>query len=288
MRTSVYVVSGAGGFIGEELVRRLAEQGQQVRALVRRVPSAPIPGVDYFPFDLMGPAPVEAFSDGSFFIHAAFIKPRVDDDAIAANREGTERLLTAAHRQGIKKSLYFSSLSAREDAISAYGKSKFEIETLFQGTHDLVFRPGLVLGRKGLFADIEQLIARSRLIPMIDGGRQPIQTLHIDDLVAAVFKALNEDLSGTFRIAEVHAVPIRELYLAVAGRLKRKTVFVPFPSRLALPILDLSSMLKVQLPVSKDNLLGLMRSTPCDVRDDLRALGVSPRSFQESLRDLAG
>ena len=49
------LVTGAGGFLGGALLRRLVQEGRKVRAGVRRIPREPVPDVDYVAGDLGDP-----------------------------------------------------------------------------------------------------------------------------------------------------------------------------------------------------------------------------------------
>ncbi len=286
MRNPVYVVSGATGFIGRALIEELSSRNIPIRALVRRIPAEKVSGVTYFEFDIEGEVPAEVFSGATVFIHAAYVKERAGEDSRRINKEGTERLLAAARGCGVERSLFFSSLSARADALSSYGKSKFEIEKLFFESGDLVLRPGLVLGNGGLFLTVKNMIRQSWIVPLIGGGWQPMQTVHIDDLLNASLVALDGKKSGLFHVAESEASPIRDLYFAVAKKVRKRTWFVPVPIWCALLLLHLVRFLPISLPITRDNLLGLMRSAPCEVSKDLEALGVTVRNYSASLEGL--
>jgi len=53
------VIAGAGGFVGQRLVRRLARDSFRLRALMRR-PAAPIGNEEVIRFDLADPAVVNS------------------------------------------------------------------------------------------------------------------------------------------------------------------------------------------------------------------------------------
>jgi 2-alkyl-3-oxoalkanoate reductase len=278
----VVAVTGASGFIGSRLTSVLRDRGWTVRALVRRPPVAPVVGIDYRTWELGAPA-VEAVAGAMVLVHAAAV-PYDVPDAHDLNLAGSARLIDEARRAGVGRVVFLSSMSAREDTPSTYGRDKARVAASLVPT-DLVIRPGLVLGGGGLFGRIADLVGRRRVVPLV-GGRQRFQTIHVDDLVEAVARALDLDMSGTITVAERHPVEFRVLLAELATRLGRHPLFVPVPYRLVGAAIGAARFLRMNLPVSDENLAGLraLRSAPVDA--DLVRLAFEPRDYRASLRDL--
>lgn len=81
-------------------------------------------------------------------------------------------------------------------------------------------------------------------------------------------------------------MPIRRFYRELAALSGRRCRFVRLPGAPALLALRLTERLGLSLPISSDNLLGLKRMQVWPVADDLRTLGVTPLTFDESLARL--
>jgi len=280
-------ITGAGGFIGRHLCAAFDRLGREVRALVRD-PEAPRPVLGGFRrvlcdlpdrLDETGLAGVETV------VHCAYVTRFRDPvEAQEVNERGTRRVLAAARTAGARRFVFISSQSAHEGALSYYGRSKRALERLLS-PGDLAIRPGLVLGpgEAGLFARMAQTMRTARVVPLFGGGRQPLQTVHIDDLCEAITAAVEKDLSGALTVAEPEPIEMGVFLRALAGRLRRRPLFVPFPIAPALAALRLIEAARLPFPVSSENLLGLKQMRAADTTHDLRVLGVTVRSALESL-----
>ena len=279
------VVSGATGFLGGALVRRLAGEGRPVRALARQPAGQPaLPGVTWHPCTLPDAIDRGALSGAGVLVHCAYdTRFRSAARAHAVNVEGSRRLFAACREQGVARIVFVSSLSAHADAVSVYGRSKLAVEALLDPERDLALRVGTIVGEGGVFWRQARQIARLPFIPLFYGGRQQIQTACLDDVCAALAKLTTSPQTGLLRFAELEPVALRTLYTEVAHAVGRRPRFVRLPGGLTRLALRSAEALGFRLPVSSDNLLGLAQLRSFDVAEDVAAIGVRPRPLRESL-----
>ena len=251
---------------------------------MHHAPKEPLADVSYSVWRLRDPAG-DALRDADVLIHCAFVAYD-KAEASAVNVEGSARLLAEGRQHGVRSAVFLSSMSARRDAANQYGRDKAAIAATFDGPGDLVIRAGLVLGHGGLFHRIRGFIATRRVVPLVGGGGQLIQTVFVEDLTAAIAAGLRLGLSGTLTVAEPEPVHFRELLAETARQMGVRVLFVPVPLRVVEWALRVAALFRLRLPVSADNLLGLGGARPADVREDLRRLGVSVRNYRESLHTL--
>ncbi len=265
----VMVVTGATGFIGRHLVKRFTAAGWKVRSLAR-------------PTWELG-RPLGAALDGADVVVHAALASYAAPDAHQRNVEGSRLLVEEIRDHPPTRLVFLSSISARHDALSVYGRDKFELESLLRGPRELVVRPGLVLGDGGLFHRIRSIVARRPVVPLVGGGQQLIQTVHIDDLIAAISAAIREGRSGTLTVAEPTPVRFRELLAECAQQMHRRVLFIPVPAPVVALVLVSAERLRIRLPVSRDNLVGL-QTTVVAKTDDIP--GVDIRDYRSSLASL--
>jgi NADH dehydrogenase len=288
----VIAVTGATGFIGRYLCQHFRRLGWEVRALARNIGRYPfdVEGITLHHCDLPDIIDQAAFEGSDAIIHCAYMT-RFTDLAAAerVNEAGTRRVIEAARAAGVGRLVFLSSQSAHGRAVSYYGRSKLALERLFY-PEDVVLRPGLVIGRTGhsLFHRICGVMRRATVVPLFDGGRQPVQTVHVDDLCRAVEQSLEKGLCGTYTVAAPGCESMGLFLREIAVRLGRRPLFVPVPMAPALAMFRAIERLGLPFPLSSENLLGLKCLCAIDTRGDLAALGLDVRSTRESLDEALG
>jgi nucleoside-diphosphate-sugar epimerase len=159
--TSTAVVTGAGGWLGRNLVCALADQGRErIRVMVQAPAEAALielvdPAVDPLVGDVRDPGAVAELLDGAgdatVFHAAAIIHPRRHvRELFDVNVGGTDLVLDAARRAGARRLVHVSSNSpfganptpehrftedSEPNPYLAYGASKLEAERLVQRAH---------------------------------------------------------------------------------------------------------------------------------------------------------
>jgi dihydroflavonol-4-reductase len=142
------LVTGASGFVGWHVARRLLERGHRVRALVREQSRVPDLEVERFTGDLRDPSSLSRAAAGCSVVYHVAADYRLwsknPADLYASNVDGTRNMLSAAESAGVDRVVYTSTVgcigipkdrpgdeqspvSVREMA-GAYKRSKFLAE----------------------------------------------------------------------------------------------------------------------------------------------------------------
>ena len=209
-------LTGATGFIGSAVARRLCTEGWQVRALVRpSSDTARLCGadVDWVAGRLEDVESLRRLMRGAHaVVHCAgAVRGACRAHFNRVNADGVSRLVHAAtHGQAVPRFLLISSLAAREPHLSPYAASKRLGErALVEGAGEMswaALRPAAVYGPGDrellpLFRWMSRGIA-----PVLRVAHARFSLLYVEDLVEAVLHWLNrEDTEkSTFELHDGH------------------------------------------------------------------------------------
>ncbi len=268
-------ITGSNGFIGGSLAGYFAAKGWRVLALQRHTNAEIRTPVEFHRFSLPNDMPEQAIAEADMLVHCAY-QPysRKNRDADSVNETGTRKLLDTCRKHGVKM-VFLSTMSAHESALSHYGKCKLALEKLFDPSLDLVLKLGLVIGKRGgIFMRIADAMRRLKFIPLVDGGKQPIQTLTVSDLCEIIGRAYEEDISGEFILAERDSMRMKELYDLISRKLRLSPVYISVPFGLIYTALNALGLLGIESSFTTENLLGLKQLRAFDTNDAAEVFGV--------------
>jgi nucleoside-diphosphate-sugar epimerase len=177
-------VTGGTGFVGSRLLDAAVADGHHVSALTRR-PMPPRANVDWVCGSLEQPDALGKLVAGAdAVIHVAgVISGRTAADFDRSNVDGTQAMIDAAGKAGVKRFVQVSSIAAREPQLSLYGGSKAKSEQIVanSGLPFAIVRPPAVYGP----GDRETLelfkMAKMGVVLLPPEGR--VSLIHADDLV---------------------------------------------------------------------------------------------------------
>lgn len=282
------LVTGAGGFVGSQLVNFLAARGWNVVGSVRDPEAFETrKNIRYVAHDLCKTVDAAMFEGVDYLVHTAYVKfDRAHKDAFEVNVRGTERLLAAARECGVRKSIFMSSMSAHEGAVSVYGRQKLAIEFMLDDSKDAILRCGLIIGSGGIVQQMAEFMRTKRMVPLVDGGTQPLQIISIHNLLQAIEQILKRDLHGRFVFANPEVYAYKELYETMGRQLGVKPIFLPVPFFALLAAMRTIAFLRLPLAVNEDNLWGLKKLRAVDNAADVRELDVELDTLREALARL--
>jgi dihydroflavonol-4-reductase len=259
------LVTGATGFVGAAVARALLGSGWQVRVLARRGSdrrNLKNLDVEVSEGDLADSSSLQRAAQGrdALFHVAADYRLGARDPAelYRANVEGTRNVLNAAHRAGVQRIVYTSSvatigipadgtpgdeLSANslENMIGHYKRSKYLAEEVVReaaqgGLSVVIVSPSTPVGP----GDVKptptgQLVldaAAGRMPAYVDTG---LNIVHVDDVAAGHLLAYERGRAGERYILGGQDMSLREILGMIAGLEGRSPPRVRLPYGVVLP-----------------------------------------------------
>ena len=200
------LVLGGYGLIGLAVSKRLISEGHDVLGLARSAlkGKASLPDADWYAADLAKLTHssdwLEILETVDVVINAAgVLQNGLKDNVQAVQCDAILALIDACEQQGIAKFIQISAPGVSETASTLFYRSKAVADQALKASvlEWTIFRPGLVLAPHayGGTSLIRMLAAIPLVQPLVMADKQ-IQTVSIDDVTAAVAKAIVTDLSG--------------------------------------------------------------------------------------------
>jgi nucleoside-diphosphate-sugar epimerase len=196
------LVTGASGFIGSALVKRLIQDGHHVRAVLHTTPPRQRdPQVEYVNADLTEPASLSGLIyDIDIVFHcAALVKDFGSKKEIMnVNLKGTQHLVETCSTK-IQRFIFLSHLhSTSTKKIKGYSYSKALAEHLLLEKHRteqfpiVIIRPGNVYGPGATTWCLRPLQAiQQDRIALIDKGNGLFLHIYIDNLIDGLLSTMN-------------------------------------------------------------------------------------------------
>ncbi len=198
------LVTGAAGFIGNALVKRLVKEGYEVKALIHKTkPKNYGKNVEYVNGDITDIKSIKPFfKDVDFVFHcAALVKDYGHKkNFYKINLEGTKNLVKASEESGIKKFIFLSHIRYEsEKSVGYYSKTKALAEQYLlekykqNGFPVIIICPGNVYG-PGATTWVQRPLRsiQKNRFSLIDHGTGIFLHTYIDNLLDAIIASLNE------------------------------------------------------------------------------------------------
>lgn len=282
------VVTGASGFIGTRLVRRLAHQGRSVVAVDITPPREVLAGVEYITADVRQPLDPQIGSGAQVLYNFAAVHRTPGHPAheyYETNVLGAGRVTALAEACGIPLIVFTSSISVygpteevRTEAsppspTSDYGRSKLMAEMIHKmwlkaepGRRLVTVRPGVVFGpgERGNYSTLAHALRRG--VFFYPGRRDTVKSGgHVDELLRTFEFAIDRaDLEILFNFAFPEESTTQDIVAAFSQVMNRafEPARAPLPALLlAARLFETANAMGVRTPIHRERVMKLVRST---------------------------
>jgi dihydroflavonol-4-reductase len=310
-------ITGASGFVGGNLVRRLLRGDYEIRALVHKNHKA-IDGleIEVVKGDILKPETLDIFcKDLDVVIHlAGFISIGGDPlkELYKVNVEGTQNLVKACKMAGVKRFIHFSTIHAfkmepkektlnEKRSLSTQSKIPYEltkavaekwvIEQKAKDFDVIVLNPTAIIGpydfKPSLLGELFIKVCEGNIPALVPGGYNWVDVRDVcDGTISAITKGKSGEhyiLSGSWK----SVVDFVKMISIEYGKELKKPVFPFWLAHIGLPFVWLGAKFSGSRPLYTNESLKILKSGNKKISNDKarKELGFGPRPLIESVRD---
>jgi len=305
-----YLVTGASGFFGGVLKRRLLREGHTcVNVDLEQDEDAGLAGLisirgDLRDRELMERIFGEHIFDAIFHCAAQLAHGmRLDETLLwTSNVDATELLAQLAREHGVKPFIFVSTNClwasnlghpVNEDRdipapIELYGRSKLEAEhklqPFMQDLNVVILRCPTIMdeGRLGLLAILYEFIDDHKTVWVVGDGDNQYQFIYAEDLASACILGASYGKSGLFHIGSDDVKSMRAVYEAVIAKSGSRSRVRSLPKRLTIAAMAVAHKLKIS-PLGPYHYKMIAESFVFDTEKIKRELGWRPTLTNEEM-----
>jgi NADH dehydrogenase len=285
-------ITGAAGYVGSHITKRLAQENKPLRAIVHSRKRAEQEGrlasldIEWVEADVTKPETlVPAFKNADSVIHTVAIaieKGGLTYEQI--NFQGTVHVLEAAKQNGVRRFINMSQLGADPDLPYRFlaSKGKAQEHVANSGLDWTAFRPSVIWGPEDEFANIfARLVPFSPIIyPIIGDESSKFQPVWVEDVATCVAKSLEDaDAIGKeFELGGPEVLTLEEIERRTLKAINARRLMIPFPMPVLRVIVSMMEALLPNPPVTR-SLLELLAVSNVPQDNAISRFVPEPRPF---------
>jgi uncharacterized protein YbjT (DUF2867 family) len=235
-------VFGGSGFLGRRIVERLAADGAEVRVAVRRPERAAfvteggragqITAVHADVWDEATVAPALAGVDAVVNTVGHYVE-RGDASFEAIHGQGARHVAVAAAAAGVRRLVHISGIGADPASDSPYVRARATGERLVREVFPAatILRPSVMFGPNDFLKRLAGIARIMPAMPLFGSGDVKLQPVYVDDVAAAVVKALAtpETAGQLYELGGPRVYTYEALVRLVLDQTGRKRLLLPVP-----------------------------------------------------------
>jgi uncharacterized protein YbjT (DUF2867 family) len=264
MPPELNVVTGAYGYTGKYITRRLLAAGKTVVTLTGHPDRPNVFGqtVRAIPFHFDDPAALSESLRGATTVYNTYwVRFDHGDATHARSVENTRTLIRSAREAGVPRFVHVSIANADSASPLAYfrGKGLLEEALVASGMSYAIVRPTVIFGREDiLINNIAWLLRRFPLFAIPGDGSYRLQPIYVEDMANLVVAAGQRDANETIDAVGPDIFTFDQLVRLIAETVHSKAVLFHAPPALTLLAGQLIGAAVGDVVLTSDEVKGLM------------------------------
>jgi NADH dehydrogenase len=258
------VVTGAFGYTGKYVTRRLLSMGKRVKTLTGH-PDRPSPFGDWVsvaPFNFDRPdALVESLRGAGALYNTYWVRFNYGSATFEAAVENTRTLFRAAQEAGVRRVVHVSVTNPSEDSPLPYyrGKALLEKALIESGLSYAIVRPTVTFGDEDiLINNIAWLLRRFPVFAILGEGDYRVQPIFVEDVAELMVSAGSQSDNLVVDAAGPEVYTFDTLVRTIQSAVRSRARIVHLPPRLALFLSQVIGVFVGDVVLTREEIGGLM------------------------------
>jgi len=283
-----HVVTGAFGFTGRAIARRLLAAGKQVSTLVHD-PARPNPFGDQVaavPYRFDDPTALARSLEGASVLYntywVRFPRSRVTFDTAIAH---TIMLLRACEVAKVPRIVHLSVTNASEASPLPYFRGKGVVERAIRESSlsYAILRPSVIFGTGDiLINNIAWFLRRAPVFPIMGDGQYRLQAVDVEDVAEVAVRAAERTENIVTDVVEPETFTFDAFVRLIGDRVRSRARIVTMPAAAVWLLLAPAGLFVHDVILTRDEIAGLMANLLVT-----RGTPVGRRSFRDWLDEHA-
>ncbi len=236
----INIVTGATGYTGKYITRRLLGMGTRVKSLTNHLHREnPFEGqIELLPYNFDNPrALAESLKGATTLYNTYWVRFSYGKTTFDLAVENTKKLLEAAKTAGVERIVHVSIANPDEQSNLPYykGKALLEKAVMESGLRYVIIRPTVIFGPEDILVNnIAWLLRTFPVFTIAGSGDYGIQPIFVEDMAELAITAARQDKNIVMDAVGPEKFTFNEFVRLIAGKIKSKSIIVHVPPNLAL------------------------------------------------------
>lgn len=264
-----HVVTGAFGYSGQYIARRLLAKGRRVRTLTSATGRQHSLGhaLEARPFEFDNPNKlVDSLHDASVLYNTYWIRFNYRTFGHSEAVENTLTLFAAAKAAGVERIVHVSITNPSEDSPLEYfhGKARLERALRESGLSYAILRPTVLFGKQDiLINNIAWALRHFPVFLLFGSGEYRIQPIYVDDLAKLAVEQGESRENCVIDAIGPETFTYRQLVEAIASAIGSRRPTLGSPATFAHVIGKVVGWIKGDVMITRDEIRGLTSDLLC-------------------------
>lgn len=265
----LHVVTGAFGYSGKYITRRLLDKGQKVRTLTNS-PQRENPfgdRVEVAPYSFDNPEKlVDALKGVEVLINTYWVRFNSSDFAFSDAVKNSVVLFKAAKEAGVRRIVHTSITNPSEESTLEYfrGKALLERELIELGLSYAILRPAILFGKEDiLINNIAWMLRHFPVFGMAGNGEYKLQPVYVDDFAQIAVRQAAVTENGIINAIGPETFTFRELVKTLGRIIGKPRPVISMPPILIQILGRTFGSFVGDTIITRDEIRGLMEGSLC-------------------------